>query len=268
MPARLSFLPLVALLLAAPAAYANDSLDSAAGPVRVIGENPSRSLTVDGKTVTTEEYAYINLVEKIGNLILVSLSQGGNACAATFAWLDTSPGAVTMTNPFGTCSDYVEVTHDSETVTVTMPSMDGSVGKVAYVYDGEIVEERQLGLETSEIAQAAEGNPDAWIGESPHEYLTAAELEASLIKTIGWDALDELRNTLVIGDQEMKQDGNWIVGNGCRPHACNTDFAAIALHRESGRFIAAIKREGAKPRLLGEPEEALPVAVRKVMTAN
>lgn len=145
--------------------------------------------------------------------------------------------------------------HDNETVTVTMPSLNGSIGNVAFDYDGSTISERQLGLESSEIAQAAAGNPDAWIGESPYA-------------AIGWDALDELRRTLVVGSQEMTLDGGWIVGSGCQPHMCSSDFSAIAIHRESGGFLAAVKRDGERPRLLGSPAGPLPVEIRKVMTAN
>lgn len=66
----------------------------------------------------------------------------------------------------------------------------------------------------------------------------------------------------------MFVEGNWIVGEGCRPHMCDTDFAAIALHRGTGQLIAAIKRGGARPQLLGAPPEALPNSIRAVMVSN
>jgi len=261
-------LSLIGMLVAAPAAFAQDTYDSPSGAVRIVGgSGEQKSVTVGDQVIPLGDY-YAGLHEKVGNLVLVSISSGGTACPSQFAWLDTTPGKVRISETFGTCSDYAEVSHDNETVTVTMPSLNGSIGNVAFDYDGSRISERQLGLESSETAQAAIGNPDAWIGESPYEYLTAAEHEADLIATIGWDALDELRKTLVIGSQEMTLDGDWIVGSGCQPHMCSSDFSAIAIDRESGEFLAAVKRDGERPRLLGSPAGPLPVEIRKVMTTN
>lgn len=247
---------------------AQDGFSSPSGVVKITGgEYEMKSVSVGNETIPLNDYR-AGLIEKVGNLVLVAIYSGGTACPATFAWLDTTPGKVRLTETFGTCSDYAEVSSDAETVTVTMPSFDASEGRIAFVYDGHNVTREMMGLESSETARVAPKDANAWIGESPYEYVTAPEHEAALIADLGWDQLDELRNTIVIGSQEMVLDGNWIVGTGCRPHMCDTDFAAIALHLSSGGFIAAIKRDRASPRLLGTPTEALPNEIRKVMTSR
>lgn len=256
---------LVAIPLAASAA---DTMPSPSGEVAIVGgEYETKSVTVGGQAFDLGDLR-ADLVERVGNLVLIAIYTGGTACPATFAWLDTTPGSVKITDSFGTCSDYYELSHDSETVTLTMPSFRASQGQVAFIYDGHAVKERTLGLESSETARQAEGDADAWIGESPYEYLTAQETEPYLISIFGWEELDQLRNTLVVGDQEMVVDGDWIVGRGCRPHMCNTDFAVLALHRGTGTPVAAIKQDGRAARLLGEPPVALPVAIRDVLVSN
>lgn len=69
-----------------------------------------------------------------GDLLLIGESAGGNVCPALYVWVRTADGAAT--EPFGTCSDLATVTHDSETVTVTMPSLDPAEGRVAFTWDG------------------------------------------------------------------------------------------------------------------------------------
>ena len=259
----------VAVLLVAPIpAIAADSMTSPSGEVRIVGgDMEMKSVSVGGSVLPLDDFR-ADLLDKVGNLILVAIYSGGTACPATYAWLDTTPGNIGLSERFGTCSDLYEMSHDAETVTVTMPSFDASEGRVAFVFDGREVSRRVLGLESSEVARKGVGNIDVWIGESPYEYLTARENEATLIRALGWESLDELRNTMVIGSQKMFVEGGWIVGEGCRPHMCNTDFAAIALHRETGQLIAAIKRDGARPQLLGTPPDALPNTIRAVMVAN
>ena len=259
----------MAVLLAVPApALATDSLPSPSGEVRIVGgDMEMKSVSVGGRLFPLDDFR-ADLLDRVGNLILVGIYTGGTACPATYAWLDTTPGNLGLTESFGTCSDLYELSHDSETVTVTMPSFDASEGRIAFIYDGQAIRRKVLGLESSEVARRSGGNVDAWIGESPYEYLTARENEPALIRALGWESLDELRNTVVIGSQKMFVEGNWIVGQGCRPHMCNTDFAAIALHRGTGQLIAAIKRGGARPQLLGAPPEALPNSIRAVMVSN
>lgn len=268
MKSVLAQLGLVALAAVPLPALAADSLPSPSGEVRITGgEYEMKSVTVGGESFPLGDLR-ASLVDQLGNLILVAIYTGGTACPATYAWLNTTPGSLGLTDSFGTCSDLYELSHDSETVTLTMPSFNASEGKVAFVYDGRQVARRVLGLESSETAQQAQGDAEAWIGESPYEYLTAQETEAGLIGLFGWEDLDQLRNTLVVGSQEMVVDGEWVVGSGCRPHMCDTDFAVLALHRGTGEPIAAIKQDGQPPRLLGEPAAALPVAIRNVMVSR
>lgn len=264
----LGHLVLATLLVAPVPIMAEDMLPSPSGEVSIVGADMDmKSVSVGGRLFPLDDLR-ADLLDRVGNLILVGIYTGGTACPATYAWLNTTPGQLGLTEAFGTCSDLYELSHDSETVTLTMPSFDASEGRVAFVYDGHNVFREIIGLKSSAVAQAAVGNVEVLVGASPYEYLTAAENEAALIKSLGWDALDELRNTMVIGSQEMTVEGNWIVGEGCRPHMCNTYFAAIAIHRKTGQLIAAIKSDGVKSRLLGEPPDALPNTIRRIMVSN
>lgn len=268
MNAILARLGCAALLAAPVSALAADSLPSPSGQVRILGgDMEMKSVSVGGEVFPLNDFR-AELLNQVGNLILIAIYTGGTACPATYAWLDTTPDNLGLTKGFGTCSDLYELSHDSETVTLIMPSFNASEGRVAFVYDGRQVQRRVLGLKSSEIARSAIGNVDAWLGESPYEFLTARENEAALIKAFGWDTLDDLRNTLVIGSQEMVIEDGWIVGKGCRPHMCNTDYGALALHRETGEAIAAIKRDGSRPGLLGTPPDALPGTIRAVLVSN
>lgn len=148
-----------------------------------------------------------------------------------------------------------------------MPSLDASRGMVAFDYDGKQITERLLGLRPSGVSG---DSADAWIDKSAYAYLTAPENEAAVIALMGWEALDAVRNASTISseDQALSIDGNWLVASGCQPHSCNTSFTAIALHRESGKPLVALKLEGRSAALFGEPAGSLPTELRKVLTGG
>ncbi|OOY03207.1 hypothetical protein [Thioclava sp. F28-4] len=249
-------------------ASAREEMFSPSGIVRIVGgELEMKSVEVGGKRFPLGDF-HGDLIEKVGSLVLVSVASGGVACPTNYAWLDTTPGHLRLTETFGTCSEIYELSHDAETVTLTMPSMDPSEGQVAFIFDGHSVVRKVLGLKSSKVARNSAGNADAWIGESPYEYLTAAEMEPTLLREMTWSQLDMLRRYMTVGSQQMTVEGNWIVGSGCLPHVCNTDHAAIALYRSTGQLVAAIKRDGHEPVLIGEPPEALPNTIRAIMVEH
>lgn len=265
MPARRFCLAAIVALVGAPA-MAQETFDSPSGVVRVTGEHHSRVVHVGDTSIPLDSgYAYASLREKVGNLILVSVSYGGNACPAEFRWLDTTPGKVAITESFGTCSDLIKVSHTSEVVTVTMPSMNTSVGRVAYDYDGTTITERMLGLEASGVP---EGDIRAWAGKHASDYLGAAENEARLLELMGWDMLAVARNAILITSEVLDEQAGYLVAGGCKPHDCGDTYGAIALHLETGEPLVAVKEDGALPKLFGKPQGPLPNRIRQVMTGQ
>lgn len=265
MPARL-FRFAAILALAGTAAFADESFDSPSGKVHITGSHGQRVLHVGNKAFDLGgSVAYASLREKLGNLILVSTSAGGNACAGTFMWLDTTPGRVGLSEDFGTCSDRIEVSHTSEVVTVTMPSMNASRGTIAYDYDGKAVTERMLGLEPAGVSG---DDPKAWAGKYAVDYLGAPENEARLIELMGWDMLDVARNSVVVTSEVLEEQGGYLAAGGCKPHDCGSTYGAIALDLETGEPLVALKQDGAKPKLFGKPRGPLPTRIRKVMTGQ
>lgn len=261
-------LPVMAMLLGASNAAAEEVYDSPSGPVRIIEMGIEKAVAVGDRVFPLDTLkAYVG--ERVGNLFLIYVDSGGNLCPRMFAWLDTTPGDVHITGQFGTCSEAAEVSTDGDVVRVTQDSFNPSEGTVAFDYDGQTVTRRVLGLESSEVAQAAAGNVDAWIGQGVFEYLRAAETEADLIKAFGWDDLDLLRKSAVVSspDDAFKIEGEWVVGSGCRPHMCNSDAGALAIHRQTGALLGALK-ENHQTRLIGSPAGPLPNTIREMLTGS
>lgn len=81
-----------------------------------------------------------------GNWFLIRLNSGGNACEATFRWLNTTNGHTKITDPFGTCSAGYDWSFENGKAIMEMHGAP-SEGRVAFSYDGEIIQKTNLGFE-------------------------------------------------------------------------------------------------------------------------
>jgi hypothetical protein len=231
--------------------------------VELFGNRYDYKLRLGEQIVSLEDYGYIAVERRLGDLVLLMLSTGGNACPGFFSWVHVTPGAERMTEPFGTCSDLAEVTWDSETVTVTLPSMvNGQPGEVAFVYDGRVVREVQLGLSAS--GKGPDVGADAWIGGHPGELVSSSEWDGALRALVGQGRIEAVRGLIVVAST-MQQDGDWVAGSGCMPHECNRAYGAIAINRRDGRLIVALRHFEDPPELYGNPAGTLPAAIREVL---
>ena len=121
MKSVLAHFGMAALLVAPVPAIAADRMPSPSGEVRIVGgDMEMKAVSVGGRVFPLDDFR-ADLLDKVGNLILVAIYSGGTACPATYAWLDTTPGNIGLSERFGTCSDLYELSHDAETVTLTRP---------------------------------------------------------------------------------------------------------------------------------------------------
>ncbi|MBI1416057.1 MAG: hypothetical protein GC146_02435 [Limimaricola sp.] len=256
-----------ALAALAVTPLAAQDLQTPSGPVRI------ESVDVDGAPVdqmfvgkTPVDFdapaTMVWVQEKVGSLLLVGLSMGGNACPAHFAWVHTAQGDVHASPSFGTCSELVTVSHDAQTVTVTMPSMTPGAGNVSYVYDGHTISEVAVGEVPSGHPPSA--GADAWIGQYPYDLLVAAEWRDRFVALMG--EADYQRAQQVISlTTPMEVEGDWVAGSGCVQGFCDESDGAVAINRADGRLLVALWTQGSAPRLWGEAQGPLPDKIRPVM---
>jgi hypothetical protein len=203
------------------------------------------------------------IVGRRGNLLLVAYSQGGNACPAFYVWVHTGRGNVRSTESFGTCSDLITITNDSETVNVTMPSFEPGKGDVSFVYDGKnAIREVQHALAAS--GMGPDDGWDFWAGRHPYSLVTAGELQGRLVALLGPAVLVEAQRLLVVANN-MARDGDWVAGTGCQAHMCDVNVGAVAVNVADGRFLLALRKGSDPVRLWGDARGALPGAVLEVL---
>lgn len=249
----------------AGAGWAEESLDTASGPATITKGEGQHVLRIAGTAFPIDGMMFVSFADRVGNLVLVQMSSGGSLCPAEFAWLDTSPGKVRLTETFGTCSDLYEIAADAETVTVTMPGAPGQ-GRSAFVWDGKgRIVEQKLGMEPT--GKTPEMGAEGWVGQHPYGLVTAPEWAGVFTDLMGGEALSRVQAAMAIGN-EMERQGDWVAGRGCQAHMCDAVRAAVAVSAVDGRVVVALWEYGNGPRLWGDASAGLPPAVAQVMAGQ
>ena len=259
------FSSLLALVIAGPV-LAQDSynrIETPSGTAVIAQQGIDSVLTIGGQSFVFEGMPYVSFGDLLGDVVLLSVSSGGSACAAEFVWLDTRPGQVRMTDRFGTCSDLAEVSWDAESVIVTLPSMQPGKGPVAFHWDGKTAAIRQVGLDQPPSGIAATAPATAWLGRHPAEFLSAPEQRERLVALLGAEALHDAQRIISVGAM-FAADGVWIAAGGCQPHACESAEGAVALHPD-GRVVVALWEESGGLRVWGTLDPPLPAVIAQVM---
>ena len=232
----LALLPLVA--------QAEMVAQSPSGPVEIVSAGDGeRQVAVGGRVVPNTSAYLVGIERQLGNLFLLALATGGNGCPSLYAWLDTTPGRVRASETFGTCSDLPDVSWDSETVTVEMPSMDPErPERVRFLWDGKgAVREVSAGLPSLGIGTLTAA---ALEGRHVGEVAASAEMAAVLAEPLGTEGLSDLRRLTSLADAGgMRRFGGWVAGQGCMPHDCEEGRGALAVH-DDGRILVALFEQG------------------------
>jgi hypothetical protein len=244
------------------------AVETPSGLARVEGDwrYPSKERLVIGDTTVVEPnpdsaQQAVWIEAEVGTLLLVGLASTGNGCFTEYVWVHTAPeDNLRVSEPFGTCTGDLEISNDSETVTVSMSSMNPDEGRLEYVYDGRRVVERVLGMQ--EAGFGPEASARNWIGHAPSELFAAAEWREPLIALIGQEAYDEAQDILDLYDGEgMQLSEGWVAGLSFSHRDSGASWGAVAINDDDRRLLVVLGRQGQAPRLWGEARGPLPAPI-------
>lgn len=136
-----------ALFLATAYAMAEDgTVTTRYGTLSIENKEPYAAKLLFNNKKVFDKGSYTLSIEKRFQLdeqdvVLVSHSEGGNACPAQYFFVALKQNKQPTLSPlFGTCSDLVKVKQEGGSVIVTMPKMSGK-GNAKYVFkDGVVLE--------------------------------------------------------------------------------------------------------------------------------
>ncbi len=168
--------------------------------------------------------------------VILSTASGGNGCEAELVILGVSASGLTLTPPFGNCTDTItELRVFADGIEIDVPSNDLFNDTHRYRFDGQnfTVADLPRAAATGGAAEPA----SRWIGDHPAFLLRNPEEQARFLRIMTRSDFEEfyLRMT---GPGAMIQDGDWVVGTACQRHQCNSDYAALAIRLSDGKRIA------------------------------
>lgn len=240
----------------------NRTVELPAGNIEVVLDRSNFEAVIsDGETrIRLDSFYFPDLVETYENSALLFMATGGNACAGFFSWVTLDADGLRATEPFGTCAEGGPIEMTDEGPMLVLASGGGD--EMGYVFDGATVREVQLGLKHAGVSDPTDAS--AWADKRAYEVLTAAEMEPILLEIMSWEDLKTARFSSGVSSEGMTLDGDWYAATGCRPHACNSETAGVAVSTQDGRVIVAHWNEG-KGEVFGEPDSPLPNKFRALL---
>ncbi len=248
---------LIACLFAAPAW----GFDTKAGPLEIVEDgNGQKHLRVGSKAyVLPTEPSLAFLEAQFDDWVLILVSQGGNACNGRYLWFHAVPGELGFSPDFGTCAEAAEVSRRADgTLAVTMPRASAGAPPVTYLWDGRQLREEDA---ARPVSGAAPGQgAEYWIDLYPFDLLAAADYQDRIAAAMDDTARAELARVMELASP-FEAEGAWIVGAGCVKAACDSDRAVIALARDDGRIVVALRSPALGAQLFGNPGGPLPASI-------
>lgn len=149
------------------------------------------------------------------------------------------------------------MSHDAETVTVTMASGDADFPRSAFVYDGKgPVREERLPQEPSGAPPAM--GAEAWVGRYPFDLFTSSDWRGPLVALMGAEGYAAAQAGMATASP-MAVDGDWVAGSGFEPNSGQQ--TAVALSRVDGRLLVAVRAPDGSPRMWGDARGPLPAEI-------
>ena len=183
-----------------------------------------------------------------------------------FRMLNTETGAPVLSEPTYICKDGYEIVVKDQVVEVQTWGSPGE-GKVAFVYDGQSVVKKSLGLLDEDDVENPY-DPLSWVDQGANAYLIAPQNEGFLLEMMSFEELNRLRHATQVRSykSDFEQDGEWVVGSGCAPNMCDTTKGIVAISIKTGKpFFAYRSWRDNKWSFMGELPEVLPPTVRNTL---
>lgn len=184
--------------------------------------------------------------------VLIQLNHSGNMCPYYNILMRLSAGQATVSEPFGECSGApvdLRVLGDRVEVDISHPAL--ATDREVISYDGTALT-RTLIPAALGGGDPAASDPLQWVGQHPLYPLHDPAEQARFLRVLTPEQLQQLADRL--GPAQMvEQRGNWVLGRGCRAHACNVLGGVWGIRLSDGLAVAAFVDSGQSPTVFGNP---------------
>lgn len=216
------------------------------GEAQVIGGEFDQMLAFNGQTFPEIGGPQVAILGGIGiegeayDWLLIRRTTGGNGCFPVHSIARVSGQGVVTSPPFGHCvADPIEVRALSGAVEVDMSHPDVTIELQTFRFDGVTLSDEQT---VAQITQAPAGaRPDVlrWIETHPFEIFDDPSERARFQTIMPRNEVSALANHVSVANGTF-QRGDWVIGQGCLPHQCNSARGVWGLRISDGAAGAVI----------------------------
>ena len=236
-------------------------LEDIAGP-----DQYESGLSLDGRRIDGVEgrFSVTNLFDwgDWGDVVLISFWSGGASCCHSYQLVRLTGQGEFATRIFGghgfQPSNFVP---DMGSISFRLErSFPASVDYLQVNYDGAEVIVTTVWENDSGVEIAGPGEQVLrWDGQRPTTIFDDPSERARFRAIMKNDDLDLLRTSLSVGG-EATISGGYLLGAGCWPHRCDSQFGFFAIEIATGKPFA-VYSDDCGQRLFGASEATLPVPV-------
>ncbi len=242
-----------------------DNLQSNLGPVSVQYVNGLQQVFVGGTPIPSMESEFVTLhglynhAADGSQTVLLSLRHRGNGCFDDWAVIRLVAGQIKPSTPFGGCGRTVRALRaDAQGLELDMGSRDLTHDFITFRFSGAGFTATATLRDDTTVAPANGGaSATRWVGSHPSDIFRDAAERGRFRAVMGDDYLNDLRNAVSVANRVI-QEGGFVYGKGCLPHACNAVAGVWAIRISDGAVFAVIWTEGLPARIAGAPLAGLP----------
>lgn len=194
--------------------------------------------------------------------VILSTASGGNACEAELVIMGISASGLTLTPPFGNCTDAIKdlrVLPDG--IEIDVPCNDLFNETHRYRFDGQNFTVADLPRPAATDVPTEPAT--RWIGDHPAFLLRSPDELARFLQIMPRGAFEAFHLRMT-GPGEIVRDGGWVVGTACQRHQCNTDYAALAIRLSDGKLIAGYVSSTFGARFFGGTYADIPPPLKRI----
>ena len=242
-----------------------DNLQSNLGPVSVQYVNGMQQVFVNGTLIPSMESTFVTLhglynhAADGSQTVLLSMRHRGNGCFDDWAVIRIAAGQIKPSAPFGGCGRTVRALRvDAQGLELDMGSRDLTHDFITFRFSGAGYTSTATLRNDTTVAPATAGTAvTRWVGSHPADIFKETA-ERQRFRTIMTDVfLNDLRTSVMVANRVI-QEGDYVYGSGCWPHACNATAGVWALRVSDGAVFAVIWNEGSPARIAGASLAGLP----------
>ncbi|MEQ8366850.1 MAG: hypothetical protein RIB61_09090 [Roseicyclus sp.] len=223
-----------------------DQITTRFGTVEVRGGWGGERLYWNGQQIPGLDQGVLSIAgawgraEEAFDWVLVTHFAGGNACDPPFHAIMVSAQGVAVSPPMGGCVwPLLDLRVGPGRIAVDLPHPDLAIDRQTYEWDGATL--TQALVRQAPAARVPGAGPDVtrWIGTHPHDVFADPGERARLATVMPETRIAELATSVSVANPATRA-GDWVIGQGCYPHACNLQRGLWALRISDGAVGAAI----------------------------